>query len=431
MNLTNSGTWLIDLNPALGTNAKHKANAFDVLAMMFFLLAAAMLPFKPQPALAGFALCCVFSLFGTQSRYLVKHIRQSPISIVALLLYGAVLISYTYSIASAEQKIKFIFAYRELILLPFLLAFLNPFHSTKQRAAMIFFGLTCFVVGLSIVNFFAIRWHIKPLFDVPSNDNFIFHSHIIQNVMVSLTVLFSMLQAKGSLFLSVRWCVFVVIAALGMIDLFFMVQGRTGQMTMLACGLLFAWFSFTKRSKLIALVVLTLCVTVLFFTKNAFRGTVERTQNEMQVYQQTGESTSAGARVEFWKYALSHIKQAPLLGHGAGSFREEYAQHIQQNNQPGFSAGTHHPHNEFLLLWHDAGLLALLLYVALLASLAWQAHTAENPATKTMRYGIVVSLIIYSLVDVPIFNSAEALFFVLMIVCFFQLNSQQSRLNTN
>jgi O-antigen ligase len=245
--------------------------------------------------------------------------------------------------------------------------------------------------------------------------------------MSTLAVLFILVQAKSSRVFSIKWWLFLTLAAIGITNILLMVQGRTGHMTLVACCFIFVLCTFNKKTKLFILCTIVAALLALLSTKNPFNDAVKRTVSEVQAYEKTREATSAGARIEFWKHAIQSIKEKPLIGHGAGSFRSEYAVHIQKNNLSGFWPGTHHPHNEFLFLWHDAGLLALLLFFWFICALLWQAHRTENADTKTMRYGIAASLTIYAMVDVPMFNSAEALFFVLMIACFFELNMKRTR----
>ena len=174
-----------------------------------------------------------------------------PISIFSLLLFGSVCSSYFYSLAPAEQKTKFLFAYRELLLLPLLLFFMKSSGLTKSLSAAIFFVMTGLVIGISSVNFLSFYFG-KPFFDVPSNDNFIFHSHIIQNVMGSVAVLYFLLQIKNTTSFKLPWFFFVFVAFLGILNIFFMVQGRTGHLSLLACIIVFIFFSLNKTKKILS-----------------------------------------------------------------------------------------------------------------------------------------------------------------------------------
>ena len=46
--------------------------------------------------------------------------------------------------------------------------------------------------------------------------------------------------------------------------------------------------------------------------------------SEVQSYQPDASYTSAGARLEFWRKSLGFIREAPLIGHGTGSIRDQF-----------------------------------------------------------------------------------------------------------
>ena len=82
---------------------------------------------------------------------------------------------------------------------------------------------------------------------------------------------------------------------------------------------------------------------------------------------------SMGLRFTFWKYSLKLIAEKPLLGHGTGSFAKEY-QRIAGNElsiikNPQVPSNelfiTKNPHNEFLMISTQLGLLGLLIYLGL------------------------------------------------------------------
>jgi O-antigen ligase len=169
-----------------------------------------------------------------------------------------------------------------------------------------------------------------------------------------------------------------------------------------------------------------LLVTII--TDNNIKNQFVRTKAEINTYQKDGTATSAGLRISFWKYTLRKIEEHPVTGYGAGMYRKMYADYILEEKLINYEAGTHHPHNEFLFIWHDAGLVAVILYLLFIVFLYRQAFTAKNTNDKVMRLFIVTSLIIYASIDVPIFNSPEAIFFILMIAVYFDL-SKRVKLN--
>lgn len=63
---------------------------------------------------------------------------------------------------------------------------------------------------------------------------------------------------------------------------------------------------------------------------------------------------STTGRTAMWAVLIQRAEEAPLLGHGVNASRTELA-------QAGF--GHTHPHNDWLKLWHDVGVLGVLAFV--------------------------------------------------------------------
>jgi O-antigen ligase len=65
-------------------------------------------------------------------------------------------------------------------------------------------------------------------------------------------------------------------------------------------------------------------------------------------------------RLELWDLVASSARRSPMIGNGLGS-----SQAVVNAAYPRF-AGVGHPHNDYLRMWHDFGLIGLLLFVAAL-----------------------------------------------------------------
>jgi O-antigen ligase len=90
-------------------------------------------------------------------------------------------------------------------------------------------------------------------------------------------------------------------------------------------------------------------------------------------------------RHQIWLANIDMIKERPWFGWGYGNYKQfrepYYARHP--------ATVTHaHAHNNFLQLWVDGGLLALLAFLLLLAkilSIGWQAYQALPLACEPVR----------------------------------------------
>jgi len=96
-------------------------------------------------------------------------------------------------------------------------------------------------------------------------------------------------------------------------------------------------------------------------------------------------NTSIGPRLVFWGNTWQLIKQHPVLGVGTGDFPAEYEK-IRQQRTPDHWTEVDNPHNMYLMVWVQTGLLGLGVFLWFFAALfkqsrglpKWQAHMAAG-----------------------------------------------------
>jgi O-antigen ligase len=402
---------------------------------LLFVLAAICLPIKNSLTLTAICLGSFFSVISIAGVFFsrrknigsdFKQLVKMPIMLSALLLFCLIAVSYSYSDATQKLRFKYILSYRELVFMPLIMVAFCRFKQYQRSALMAFMIVMLGVVLLSVCSYFYPLGFANAVKDGAIKDSYITHSHIIQNVFAALLAMLVFVLIRHQKVFSLSWCVLCLILLLIVVDILFLVRGRTGQIVLMA-ELSVCFLSYgSKKVKIYAVIILTCVALLLFNFDNAFKDSFSRTNNEIVAFQKTGLDTSAGLRIAFWKYTLAEIKKSPLLGHGAGMYWKQYTLVAENPDKPGYSAGLNHPHNEFLFIWHNAGLLALLLYISLISALLWQAFKTSNKDLQAVRLSIAVGLIIYSLVDVPFYNSAEGMFYALMIGLFFDLKTPKN-----
>ena len=101
----------------------------------------------------------------------------------------------------------------------------------------------------------------------------------------------------------------------------------------------------------------------LFFSINALRGQYHPVQSVAEKITFTADEggSSVSERAQFWRQSVELMKQKPFYGWGPYSFR-----FIHQRLQTGVLQTSDHPHNLFLKLAVERGVLASLLFLAFL-----------------------------------------------------------------
>ena len=89
--------------------------------------------------------------------------------------------------------------------------------------------------------------------------------------------------------------------------------------------------------------------------------------------------TSMGIRVVMWETTTAIVREAPLLGHGLGSFPEQYRRIVSERYKGWKATLTEDPHNQYLLILAETGLLGL-------AAFSWFLFSAlRQPASGPFR----------------------------------------------
>ena len=97
-------------------------------------------------------------------------------------------------------------------------------------------------------------------------------------------------------------------------------------------------------------------------------------------------------RLDLWRHTWDIIRDRPLLGVGPGNWQYAYPAYAR-GEQVNVTASPSRPHNDFLWIASETGLLGLLAYLAVLACIgrfSWDLLKAADPASRTAVLGLSV-----------------------------------------
>jgi O-antigen ligase len=109
---------------------------------------------------------------------------------------------------------------------------------------------------------------------------------------------------------------------------------------------------------------------------------ISRTQNLLRVIQGEVTDETTGGRFHLAMGGVKAWMESPVLGNGLGTQRR-------------IDAVTLGPHNEYIRIGGEAGVIPLALFLVALASLAWNGWKCHVPAVRTFSVG--VALVVASL----------------------------------
>ncbi|MBI4992742.1 MAG: O-antigen ligase family protein [Candidatus Magasanikbacteria bacterium] len=200
----------------------------------------------------------------------------------------------------------------------------------------------------------------------------------------------------------------------------------TGALIGLAAGLLFFLFFYNKKSRLIVcLVSLVGIVSLVSLPTN------NPVKQELLLQDRSGQ-----IRLGIWNETWEFLKDNPILGAGLASYQEKIKPYHTTVNNENIEI-FHHPHNIFLTMWVNLGLMGLIGFILIIIwffKTSWNNLTILHPrrislglkqfnnSTIYLASSMVV-ILVAGLVDSPyIKNDLAMLFWLLPALLILQKN---------
>jgi len=319
-----------------------------------------------------------------RNQFHLSTFKREPVALWAISLLIFIIIGFFYSSVGWKESFDTFAKYRELFLIPL---FLISFSQLKSKKYAWFALLVSIIVTLIVSYLYALGIPIsgKAISNAPAFKNYITQSIIMIFAAYAL-ILFAFLHKKyryPALFL----------AMLALFDTLFLSFGRTGYILFFILMLLLLWQLF-KAKGLISGIVLAIIVAIgLYHFSPTLQHRLIAGFNDIEKYEQGyPENTSLGMRLEYYKYSWKLFQKNPLFGKGTGSFEKEYA---KISPRP-----TQNPHNEYLMIATQWGLIGVILFVGMLVSL-W-----NIAKVLPLFEGYVAQGLALTMASICLFNSA-------------------------
>lgn len=318
-------------------------------------------------------LCC----FGKLRGRMVPSLHQ-PIVAMTLVLIGVLCLGMFYGPVPFFEKIRILMGWRKLLLL--LLALLVFDESPwKQRLAY-------FVVGTALAG--ALLSYFGLLGYTPT---VVVHNHATQGMyfavgaFAAIVLIFSSPQ-PAAMKPVLRWGLGAS-AALLMINTIFVTSGRSGYLALLVLACV-ACLSLSRGWLRVGLTVsVPLMIILLFFFSSVASEKLTQGVDEMRDYKQEKNYTSMGIRMVMWKNTVQLIRERPLFGYGLGGLKEAYREKV--NGVSGWEGiAIDDPHNQYLKVTAELGLVGLLVFLGFIGSFFWQ---GVSGADRILGLGVLLA----------------------------------------
>ena len=162
--------------------------------------------------------------------------------------------------------------------------------------------------------------------------------------------------------------------ALGLLALLFLANigyvasGRSTLVAVVALMLLFVSQRFGWKQAFGVVAIATVVAALTWMSSPYLRMRVLNVVQEVHDYRTKSAGTSSGYRLEFWTRSIAIVSQAPIVGHGTGSQRDQFRRTAEGSGGVA-AAVTDNPHNQTLFVAIQFGGLGTMLLYAM-----WFAH---------------------------------------------------------
>jgi len=352
-----------------------------------------------------FVIAWIFSLRFSEK---LHRIRTNPGAMMAIGLFILYCIGTLYSSADWGVRLQVALKYHKLLYIPMIVGLLAD-DRWRRRC------LDAFLAGmLLILTLSYLKWAgIVPHKDI-GQGYFVFKGRIAHSIFMAFTVYLTLQRTRMAEAPKLRWA-WVCVAILALVNTLFMVNGRTGQLILFV---LLAWFTFETwgwRAIVFGGTALFVIVVTLALSQYVPPSRLSEISQEISAHDPKNASaqTSSGLRLEFYSNALELVTRNPLLGAGTGSFEKEYRALAESKGS--VMVRVPNPHNEYLLVTQQLGLLGLTMLVLLFWS-HWHSTLGmtERYQIHALR-GLVITIAIGCLFNSLLLDSGEGRFYCVMV----------------
>lgn len=350
------------------------------------------------------AVLCAW-LLGAQYRDKLALAWSNPVYRAALLLFAVLLLGTAYGDQAPGDAKLYLLKYLDLALIP-LLGWAFVAASSRERALQVLAGGLALVLLIS----YALKFGLippNPWLRGTAESPFVFKLRLTHNILMAFAAfLFAWLScAAATKRARLTW---MALGALAVANISLMVEGATGYLVLIALVLLFGWQRARFRGIAVAVAAAIGVVILLSLVPGPFqmriKGIIQELRHERV---DLPASTSTGYRLEFYRNTLTLIQQHPVLGAGTGSFPAEYAELVKDTGQ----TLSRNPHNEFMLITMQTGVVGL----AALLWLLWQqwryAPKLASAMERGLGQGLVVTMLIVCMFNSPLLDHTEGLLY--------------------
>lgn len=328
-----------------------------------------------SPALVSISLGLMILLFLLERRYKARlaGIAAQPLSYLTLALVVLHIAGFlwTSDTSMAEQTFSRGWKY---ILIPFFMMYIRrenvPFLLAAFLSGMVLSELTSYLIWLDIIAPFGKANDIIPS-PFMSYPYYTIYAALAAGLLVHF-LLFDRPEGRWRLLATSGFLITILINLS-------ITGGRGGQVGFFILLFVLLMFYFGKRW-IQGVAVFALASSILFYSAYQFipifQERADAAIEEVTHFEKGVQDGSVTIRMALNINYFTAFLQAPWLGHGTGSYLDAYS---EVNAQSAYQTHITQPHNMYLVILVQFGLLGGIIFLAMFGNMLWQGwHSTDN-----------------------------------------------------
>jgi O-antigen ligase len=339
-----------------------------------------------------------FWIISGKAFKLLQHMTENPVVLFSTGLFLVLAFSLIYTPAPAADAIDALLKYRELLFIPAVIALFQG-HEEYPRMAENSFVTGCILLMLIS---YGMYFSILP----PHKYGYSILYHITHSFFMGLLGFWSLHRAFDSRQYRYLWVVIFIATS---VNILYVGPGRTGMLVYILLILLALYQRLSLKKLIIALLLVATSLSAAYIYSHNFSTRIQTALTEIHNYQPQKSRTSLGMRFDWWQNSIELIQEAPVFGHGIGSYGILQKQLIKEKK----TMPSDNPHNEYLFIGVQAGTLGLLLFVALFfAQLGSAGRLPEKD--RFLLQGVVLAIASGCTINSFLYDAHQGHFFAML-----------------
>lgn len=351
------------------------------------------------------ALIALAWLATGELREKLYRIRENPVAMAALGLFGMLILGLAYGSSIPDDGVHYLLKYVDLLFVPLFLTFFRD-AKTRERAL---FAFSLAAIASMIVSHMAYMDLLAHSSLLPRESRLPtgFKASITHGLIVALAAYLFALIARAEQNKK-RRIGYLALSLFAAHNVVFMGFGRTGYLLVTLLFLYFFVVTFGRRGLVLISAIALATFLTAYVTSTIFHQRVNAAAQEFSEWESGKPSiTSVGERLEYYMTSIEIIRAHPLIGTGTGSFPAEYARAVAGRNM----MVTVNPHNEYLMIAVQIGLVGLASLIYLFYR-QWQtAGRLVQPLYRDLGRGLVITFAAGCIFNSLLVDHTEGLLF--------------------